>query len=198
MTGSGTRERVTSEAVLDTALTLFAERGYHGTALSQIAEALQVRTPSLYNHMRAKHHLLLTIVERTVTSVLDDFHSATADRTDPLDRLYHATLVYARRHATHRREAIVVNRDTTSLDEPHRTRMQEHRRAHEHALRAIITQGVESGQFRITSPALGSFAIREMCVSIARWFHDDGPIGPDQVAREYSEYALTIVGVGLT
>jgi AcrR family transcriptional regulator len=183
--------------VLDAALTLFAERGYHGTALSQIAEALGLRTPSLYNHMRAKHDLLLTIVERTVTSVLIDFHAATADRPDPLDRLYHATLVYARRHATHRREAIVVNRDTTSLDEPHRGRMQEHRRAHEHALRAIISEGVAAGRFHIDSPALGSFAIREMCVSIARWFRDDGPIGADQVAREYTEYALDIIGVGL-
>ncbi|MBO0875337.1 MAG: TetR family transcriptional regulator [Pseudonocardia sp.] len=197
MTAGGTRETITSEAVLDAALTLFAERGYHGTALSQIAGALQVRTPSLYNHMRAKHELLLTIIERTVTAVLDDFHAATAGRTDPLDRLYHATLVYARRHATHRREAIVVNRDTTSLNEPYRTHMQDHRRAHEHALRAIITEGVEAGRFHITSPALGSFAIREMCVSIARWFRDDGPVGPDQVAREYTEFALNIVGASL-
>jgi AcrR family transcriptional regulator len=197
VTAGGIRETVTSEAVLDAALTLFAERGYHGTALSQIAETLRVRTPSLYNHMRAKHDLLLTIVEGTVTAVLEDFHRATAGRTDPVDRLYRATLVYARRHATHRREAIVVNRDTTSLNEPHRTRMQEHRRAHEHALRTIITEGVDAGRFHIASPALGSFAIREMCVSIARWFRDDGPIGPDRVAREYTEFALNIVGVSL-
>lgn len=198
VTAAATRATVTSDAVLDAALTLFAERGYHGTAVSQIADALGIRTPSLYNHMRSKHDLLLTIVERTVTAVLDDFQAATADRTDPLDRFYHATLVYARRHATHRREAIVVNRDTTSLDEPHRSRMQERRRAHEHALRAIIIQGLEAGRFHIASPALGSFAIREMCVSIARWFRGDGPIGPDQVAREYTEYALNIVGVGLS
>ncbi|TQM11267.1 TetR/AcrR family transcriptional regulator [Pseudonocardia kunmingensis] len=196
MTGIGARETVTSEAVLDAALTLFAQRGYHGTALSQIAEALGVRTPSLYNHMRSKHELLLTIVERTVDGVLDDFHAATAGRTDPLDRLYHATRIYAQRHATHRREAIVVNRDTSSLDEPYRTQMQARRREHEHALRDIIAEGVDTGRFTIETPALGSFAIREMCVSIARWFNDDGPLTPQRVAREYTEFALSIVGVG--
>lgn len=195
MTGAAARETVTSEAVLDEALTQFAERGYHGTALSQIAQALDVRTPSLYNHMRSKHELLLTIVERTVDGVLADFRAATAGRTDPLDRLYHATLVYARRHATHRREAIVVNRDTSALDEPHRSEMQARRRAHEHALRGVIVDGVAAGRFVVDSPALASFAIREMCVSIARWFNDDGPISPDQVAREYTEFALNIVGV---
>ncbi|HZZ48036.1 MAG TPA: TetR/AcrR family transcriptional regulator [Pseudonocardia sp.] len=196
MNDAGTRDVVTSKALLDTALTLFAERGYHGTALSQIAEGLGIRTPSLYNHMRGKHDLLLTIVETTVTGVLDDFHAATENRTDPLDKLYHATLAYARRHASHRREAIVVNRDTSSLDEPHRSRMQSLRRDHEHALRSIIVEGVEAGRFSIDSPALGSFAIREMCVSISRWLRDDGPLRPEQVAREYTEFALNIVGVG--
>jgi AcrR family transcriptional regulator len=194
MARTGERTTVTSEAVLEAALTLFAQRGYHGTALSQIAGALGVRVPSLYNHMQSKHDLLLTIVNRTVTGVLDDFRAVTAGRGDPLGRLRQATLVYALRHATHRREAIVVNRDTTSLDEPHRAAMQALRREHEHALRAIIEDGVTAGQFTIESPALGSFAIREMCVSIARWFRDDGPVSPEQVASEYTEFAARIVG----
>ncbi|WP_224391012.1 TetR/AcrR family transcriptional regulator [Pseudonocardia sp. ICBG1293] len=190
------RDSVSSAAVVDAALTLFAERGYHGTALSQIADVLEVRTPSLYNHMRSKHELLETIVGDTVRGVLDDFHRATADRDTPLDRLYHGVLVYSRRHATHRREAIVVNRDTSSLDEPVRSQMQALRREHEHAIRSIIADGVDAGQFSVDSPALASFAIREMCVSIARWYQDDGPITPGQVAREYTEFALGIVGAG--
>jgi len=44
MTRTGERTTVTSEAVPDVALTLSAGRGYHGTALSQIAEALELRT----------------------------------------------------------------------------------------------------------------------------------------------------------
>ena len=38
------RPAVTADAVLDAALTLFAERGYHGTAVSQIAASLGLRT----------------------------------------------------------------------------------------------------------------------------------------------------------
>jgi AcrR family transcriptional regulator len=46
MTRISERTTVTSEAVSDVALTLSADRGYHGTALSQIAEALKLRIPS--------------------------------------------------------------------------------------------------------------------------------------------------------
>jgi AcrR family transcriptional regulator len=188
------RATVTSEAVIDAALTLFAQYGYHGTALSQIAEMLGVRTPSLYNHMRSKQELLRTIVDRTTTGVLADFHEAVADLTDPVERLRRASLVYALRHATHRREAIVVNRDTASVDEPHRSELQARRREHEHAMRKIIGDGAEAGLFHVESPALASFAIREMCVSIARWFRDDGPLGAEQVAEQYSRFALRIAG----
>ncbi len=193
---TGPRAALTREAVLDAALTCFAERGYHGTPLSRIAAELGVRTPSLYHHVDSKQELLLTLVERTVTGVLDDFRAAVCGRTDPVERLHHAVLVYAHRHATHQREAIVVNRDTGSLEEPHRSAMQAHRRAHEHALRQIIADGVAAGRFAVASPALASFAIREISVSISRWYRADGPIPPWQVAREYAEFALDIVGLG--
>ncbi|MDN5860847.1 MAG: TetR/AcrR family transcriptional regulator [Pseudonocardia sp.] len=189
------RAPVTSEAVIDTALTLFAQYGYHGTALSQIADALGVRTPSLYNHMRSKQELLHTIVDRTTGGVLADFHAAVDGTTDPAQRLRRATLVYALRHATHRREAIVVNRDTASLEEPARAQMQDRRREHEHALRQIIGDGAATGVFAVESPALASFAIREMCVSIARWFRDDGPLPAEEVAEQYSTFALQIAGL---
>jgi AcrR family transcriptional regulator len=187
------RAAVTIETVLDAALTLFAERGYHGTALSEIAEALGIRTPSLYNHMQSKQQLLETIVRRTLDDVLVDFETAVAGLDDPVEQLRSATRVYALRHATHRREALVVNRDTTSLPEPQLTTMRERRRDHERAIRTIITQGAERGQFNVGNAGLASFAILEMSVSIARWFREDGPLTAEQVADEYADFALRIV-----
>ncbi len=187
------RAVVSETMVLDVALTLFAERGFHGTALSQIADTLGIRTPSLYNHMRSKQDLLRAIVDETTATVLEEFHRVTANG-DWETRLREATRVYAYRHATHRREALVVNRDTDSLDEPHRSRLQSRRRQHEHAFRAIIAGGAAAGAFHVGSPALASFAIREMCVSIARWFRDDGNLSADDVAEQYSRYALSIAG----
>jgi AcrR family transcriptional regulator len=191
---AGARSAVTADAVLDAALTLFAERGYHGTAVSQIAAGLGIRTPSLYNHMRSKQDLLEAIIGRTVDSVLDDFRTAVDDVSDPVERLRRAIRVYALRHATHRREALVANRDTASLPEPARTRVRQRERNHERAVRAIICDGVGTGDFHVDSPALASFAILEMCLSIARWFRDDGARTAEQVADEYTDFALRIAG----
>ena len=188
------RVPVTTDALLDAAPTLFTERGYHGTALSQIAVSLGIRTPSLYNHMRSKQDLLEAIIGRTVDGVLDDFQTAVDGLTDPVERLRRAVRVYALRHATHRREALVANRDTTSLPEPARTRIRQQERHHERAVRAIIADGVAAGDFHVESPALASFAMLEMCLSIARWFRDDGARTAGQVADEYADFALRIAG----
>ncbi|WP_224391013.1 TetR/AcrR family transcriptional regulator [Pseudonocardia sp. ICBG1293] len=184
---------MTTESVLDAALTLFAERGYHGTAVSQIAAVLGVRTPSLYNHMTSKQELLETIVSRTLDDVHVEFDAAVAGVDTPADQLYAAVRVYARRHATHRREALVVNRDTTSLPEPALSRMRRRRRDHETAVRAVISRGVEDGSFSVGNAGLASFAILEMSVSIARWFREDGPRSVEQVADEYAQFALRVV-----
>jgi hypothetical protein len=58
MTRTSERTTVTSEAVPGVALTLSAGRGYHGTALSQIAEALNCASRGYATHMQSEHGLL--------------------------------------------------------------------------------------------------------------------------------------------
>lgn len=195
---SAAKPSVTKADVLDTALTLFAERGYHGTSLKQVAEDLGIRTPSLYNHMDSKSSLLRIIVLDTLNRVVGDFDRVVGEAEGPVEQLRKATEVYALHHATHPREALVVNQDAASLEEPDRTLAQRIRRYHERAFRKIITEGRETGVFSVESEKLASFAIREMCVSIARWFREGGDLTAEEVARQYSEYAMSIVGVSTT
>ena len=61
-------------------------------------------------------------------------------------------------------------------------------------MRAIICDSAGTGDFHVDSPALASFAILEMCLSIARWFRDDGTRTAEQVADEYTDFALRIAG----
>ena len=187
---------VTKADLREAALTLFAERGYHGTSLKEIAQELGIRTPSLYNHMESKGSLLREIVLETLHYVVRDFERALAETSDPAERLRAATAVYAYRHATHRREALVVNQEAVHLDDPDWTVAQQTRRRHENGFRQLIIDGQRAGVFAVDSQKVASFAIREMCVSVARWFRSDGPLSAADVADQYSAFALGIVGAG--
>lgn len=190
----GDRAAVTPATVRDAATTLFAEKGYHGTALSEVAARLRIRTPSLYNHMSSKQELLAEIVLRTSQEVWDEFEAAVEGREDVVSRLREAARVYALRHATHRREALIVNRDVASLDEPVLSQVLELRRRHERAVRDLIAEGADRGVLVVETPRVASFGVLEMCVSVARWFSPGGPLTAEQVAEQYSEFALRVAG----
>jgi AcrR family transcriptional regulator len=191
---TGDRAAVTPAGVRDTATTLFAEKGYHGTALSEVAARLGIRTPSLYNHMRSKQDLLQEIVLDTSRRVWADFEAAVDGRDDVVDRLREAARVYALRHATHRREALIVNRDVASLEEPVLSRVLELRRRHERAVRGLIEEGVDQGRLSVENPRVASFGVLEMCVSVARWFSPEGALTADGVAEQYADFALRVAG----
>ena len=53
----------TKEKILDAALTLFAENGYNGTSVEQIAKAVGVKAPSLYKHYKSKEDILNSLID---------------------------------------------------------------------------------------------------------------------------------------
>ena len=53
----------TKEKILDAALTLFAENGYDGTSVEQIANVVGIKAPSLYKHYRGKEDILNALID---------------------------------------------------------------------------------------------------------------------------------------
>jgi len=62
-------ERRTAERILEAAEVIFAERGYDGASLGEVADRVGIRGPSLYNHFKNKRELYTAVLER----LLDPF-----------------------------------------------------------------------------------------------------------------------------
>jgi AcrR family transcriptional regulator len=61
----------TAERILDVAEELFAERGYAGTTLRDVAGRVGLRNPSLYNHFPNKESLYAAVLRRGIGPVLE-------------------------------------------------------------------------------------------------------------------------------
>lgn len=57
--------------ILDTAAALFAQRGYLGTTVNEVAEACGITKPTLYHYYRDKNALLMHIADGHVTALVD-------------------------------------------------------------------------------------------------------------------------------
>ena len=59
------RQEDTKQKILDEALRLFSERGYDAVSVGEIAQAVGVKAPSLYNHFPGKQAIFEAIVDST-------------------------------------------------------------------------------------------------------------------------------------
>ncbi len=62
---------ITRKRILDAAECSFAERGYAGTTLRHVAERVEIRIPSLYNHFPNKESLYTAVLARGLGPILE-------------------------------------------------------------------------------------------------------------------------------
>lgn len=62
----------TKERITEKALTLFAEKGYKGTSVKNIADAVGIKDASLYNHFKSKQEIfdsIVTLISKHISSL---------------------------------------------------------------------------------------------------------------------------------
>jgi len=69
----------TAERILDVAEALFAQHGFAGTKLREVAREAGIRAPSLYNHFPSKEALYAAVLERALRPTLQMLESFLAD-----------------------------------------------------------------------------------------------------------------------
>lgn len=85
------KEESTQNKIKDTALSLFARKGFEGTSLSDIASGVGIKKPSLYAHFKNKEDLFLGVIYK-VTVDYNEFFANEAERLkgeSPENQLYY-------------------------------------------------------------------------------------------------------------
>src|SRR5437660_8174348 len=75
------------DEILDHATRLFAERGYEGTSMADLAERVGMRKASLFYHFASKDLLYAAVLDRLVTSVAGAISTAVTAEGDFVERL---------------------------------------------------------------------------------------------------------------
>jgi AcrR family transcriptional regulator len=81
---TGSTAEITRERILDAARELFAERGYAGTSIRDIAERLAMTKAALYYHFPGKQDVLAALVEPWLLEI--DALAEWAEGHRPVDR----------------------------------------------------------------------------------------------------------------
>jgi AcrR family transcriptional regulator len=187
----------TRDRILRAARDLFRERGYDGTAMSQVAKAAGVTTPALYWHFASKAELCADFLERDYR----EFHAALVERsvgdtaTERL-RAYAAAFVEMQLRSEDRDVNFSYSQFRDRLTEEARESVKQQEREIIGIVQAILRDGQENGEFSITEPTVTAFAIVSMCEYVFVWFNPNGRLSASEVAALYADHALTLVRAG--
>ncbi len=84
------------EQLLSTAVTVFAEHGYHATSMNDVAEAAGVTKPVLYQHFSSKRELFVELLTEIGDELRETIAKATADAAGPRQQIEHGFRAYFR------------------------------------------------------------------------------------------------------
>ena len=71
------------EMILDAAVTLFREKGFHGAGIDEIGAAAGISGPGVYRHFENKLAILVAMSDRVTDRLLDHNARVKSEETDP-------------------------------------------------------------------------------------------------------------------
>jgi AcrR family transcriptional regulator len=144
---------------------LFAEKGYHGTSIGDLAKALGVQKASLYAHIQSKQDLLY----ETMRDGADAFHAALDGIPEELpaaEKIRLALRGHLRVVADQLDVATVFVREWRYLEGARREEILAERRRYEERIRGLFREGRELGELRTD---LDDASAALLALSAANW-----------------------------
>ena len=148
-----------------TAARLFAEKGFHGTSMGDLAAAMGVQKGSLYSLTESKQELLYETMKDGAAA----FHAgldALPEDAPAAEKIRLALRAHLRVVAEQLDVATVFIREWRYLEGERREEIRAERRRYEERLRALFREGRELGQLRTD---LDEHAAALLAISAANW-----------------------------
>jgi AcrR family transcriptional regulator len=166
---------------------IFARKGYRGTSLQEIAEALGVLKGSLYYYINSKEDLLYEVVRTSTQASLSAVEALTEDTSEPgLERLDRMIDVHIHQLLRHLDEATVYLNDVTKLSSRRQRTLPDKQYAH--IFHSLILAGQKDGSIRSDlDDALLLRTLLGYVNSVFKWYTPAGEFTIDAVAHTTRE-----------
>jgi AcrR family transcriptional regulator len=174
--------------IFRTAAEIFQRKGYHATAMGEIAEAVDLTKAGLYYYVKGKEDLLFAIMSFAMDR-LEAWVETARGCAGPLERLRSIIGSHARGIALDGNAITLLVDETEALAPEHRERIRRRQRAYYEFIRDNVAELGAAGRSDL-DPTVGAFGILGLVMWLARWYHRDGELDGEEVARQVTAMAL--------
>jgi AcrR family transcriptional regulator len=169
------------DRLTDVALRVFAERGFDGASMDDVARAAGITKAAIYHHVSSKEALLERGLRRALEALFAVLEEPASRAGAPLERLRHVVRRVVELSIEVLPELTVLVR--VRGNSPAEREALARRRAFDAAVAAIVREAQAAGEFDAAlDPALFVRLAFGMCNSIVEWYRPDGRIAPAGLA----------------
>ena len=184
------------EEILLAAARVFQEKGYWGTTVQDIADAVGMLKGSLYYHFANKEEIFYDIIHDPLHHFVSQMAEVVVLDLPLGDKLRTALRYHLSAFDAHPPCVQVILRENLGTMKgerwaPIRALWKEHERLWETMLR----EGVESGDFAELDVKIATMGILGMCNWMHRWYRRDGRLTTEEIANIWAEIILNGISV---
>lgn len=174
-------------AVIAAAARAFGHRGFHNVSLDEVAIALNVSKPTLYNYVKSKHELLYECYNLALDFGDEVIREVQALDGSGLDKL----TTFIKRYVamlTERLGPAAVFYEFYSMRPSDREKIQRRRRGFDRIFRQLVSEGIADGSIAPCDPKLAVFWFMGSITGITRWFDPNGELSGEDIANAFVDF----------
>lgn len=195
-TPDGPRKRrdLVENEIFERATALFAERGFAGTSLQDIADAMGMTRPALYYYVKNKDEILSRLVAQITEGPAKQLAALNADEAKaPLDRLRSMARAVVLGTARDPSRFRLLIRSESELSPELAAVYARGRRKVLAEFVSVIEDGMRRGEIRPVDARIAALGVLGLCNWVAWWYHPKDAKDADDVANRLSEMAVLSV-----
>jgi AcrR family transcriptional regulator len=187
----GPRRDLMERELLDCAAELFAEKGFSGTSLQDIANAAGVGRTTLYHYFKSKDDFLSALVEDVTVAASTELRQlAQAAALSHRAQLFAVAEMLVRRQLARAVRFKVLDREENHLPPGLFERHQAGKREVLARVSEIVRSGIAAGEFRAVDANVAALSLIGMCQWTAWWFKPNANKSAAEVAQIVAEMGV--------
>lgn len=184
----------TKRRIEQAALQLFAAKGFEATGIRDIADQVGISTAALYHYMGSKDELLTDFMLNSMVQLIRVAQETLAAADGPAAELASLVRAHVGFHTLDAQRSLVADDELRALSEEAFARVMGLRDGYERLWSDTLERGLRIGVFHFSDDRITRLALLEMCNGVARWYSDQGPMQPGEIADAFTDLALAMVG----
>lgn len=157
------------EVIIQSAAQLFKTKSYKSASMRELAEALGVEAPSLYNHILSKSELLQEICFKVGNKFTLQIEMTRQSNAPTISKIEGIIRFHIKTMLENFDEVYVANHEWKHLQEPYLGDFLSIRRNYEKSLVALVETGIEKNEIKKINPYVAVLTILSAVRGLEFW-----------------------------